>query len=166
MKTLTLVLAILVGAVFGLLPTDAEADGFPIHGHYCGPGHGGGEPDDALDEACKRHDECYERRGYSDCECDAQLLDAIDELPSGGPPQASLIRSWFTDVQPCQKGSLPVPPGINNAVRNAETLLDGELDNKDLEAGIEIVTTPFVPGASEVGRTIRKVAGKVFRKLW
>ena len=104
----TLAIAMVVGAAFGLLPTDAEADGIHIHGNWCGPRHGGGEPVDALDQACKRHDECYKESEH-DCGCDARLLDAIDELPSGGPPQAALIRSWFTEVQPCQKGILPIP---------------------------------------------------------
>lgn len=31
-----------------------------VHGRYCGPGHSGpGAPVDALDAACKAHDEAY-----------------------------------------------------------------------------------------------------------
>jgi len=41
-----------------------------IHGHHCGPGIGGpdaGPPIDALDHACKCHDDCYGRvRGSTD----------------------------------------------------------------------------------------------------
>ena len=150
----TLVIAMVVGAAFGLLPTDADANGFPVHGNWCGLRHGGGDPVDALDEACKRHDECYKESEF-DCGCDARLLEAIDELPGGGPPIAAAIRSWFTDVQPCKKGILPMHPGMNNAVRSAGTLMDKSLNKKDLKAGLEIATTSFVPGARAVGGAIR-----------
>ena len=41
-----LAIAVVVGAAFWVLPTDAEAGGLkiPVHGNWCGPGHGGGEP--------------------------------------------------------------------------------------------------------------------------
>ena len=32
---------------------------FVAYGNYCGPGHGGGVPVDALDSACMRHDLAY-----------------------------------------------------------------------------------------------------------
>ena len=137
----TLVIAIVVGAAFGVLPTDVEADGIPAHGNWCGPGHGKGEAVDALDRSCMRHDKCYERRGYGDCDCDAQLINDIDELPGGGPPQAAAIRSWFTNVQACHVGGIPVPPSVNNAVRNARILTDEKVDEKDLEAVVDIATT-------------------------
>lgn len=165
----TLVLAIVVGAAFGLLPTDAEADGFPVHGNWCGPGHGGGEPVDPLDEACKRHDECYADSGYFDCKCDTQLIDDIDELPAGGgPPQkAALIREWFTEEQRCWVkvkgipgpvagpvlGLLPpvVQPALNGSVLVppvVQPILDGP-DPKDIGPilGSAIpVTKPVVKG--------------------
>ena len=45
------------------------------HGNYCGPGdRGRGKPAiDALDEACRRHDACYDAAGLRDCACDAAL---------------------------------------------------------------------------------------------
>ena len=135
---------IVVGTVFAGLPTTAEADGFPVHGNWCGPGHGKGEAVDALDRSCMRHDKCYQRRGYGDCECDAQLIDDIDELPGGGPPQAAAIRSWFGTTQPCRVGGIPVPPGLNNTVRNTKTLTDGTLDKKDVEAVVDIATSGTV----------------------
>jgi hypothetical protein len=51
--------------------------GIPVHGNWCGPGHGGGTPIDGLDSACKIHDQCYEKNGYFDCDCDDQLLTNI-----------------------------------------------------------------------------------------
>jgi hypothetical protein len=45
----------------------------PIHGNYCGLGNRGGSPIDSLDAACKRHDDCYDRRGRAACSCDRPL---------------------------------------------------------------------------------------------
>ena len=146
----TLVIAMVVGAAFGLLPTDAEADGIPIHGNWCGLRHGGGDPVDALDEACKRHDECYEDERYFDCECDEQLIDDIDKLPSGGPPEAALIRKWFTEEQRCfvkvpgpvlGLGPAPVPVPVPPVAR---PVVDGTLDTEDVGAMIESA----IPGVS------------------
>lgn len=49
---------------------------FRLHGNYCGPGHRvpGSEPVSATDCACQEHDRCYERAGWSDCDCDARLV--------------------------------------------------------------------------------------------
>ena len=135
------VIAIVAVGAFGVLPTHAEADGIPVHGNWCGPDHGKGEAVDALDRACMRHDKCYQQRGFGDCECDAQLINDIDELPSGGPPQAEAVRLWFTTMQPCHVGGIPVPPSVNDTVRNMKTLTDDKLDKKDLEAIGDIVTT-------------------------
>ena len=146
-----LVIVIVVVAAFGVLGTRAEADGVPVYGNWCGPGHGKGEAVDALDRACMRHDQCYERRGYGDCGCDNQLVKDIDELPGGGPPQAAAVRSWFTTTQPCHVGGIPVPPGINNTVQNAKTLTDDKLDKKDLKAVVDVVA----PGAGWVLRTLK-----------
>jgi len=83
-----------------------DGSGVPVYGNYCGPQHGGtGEPIDAVDAACKRHDECYGELGYFDCRCDAQLL---EELPAAiaqtGSAQGKLcggaIYTWFS-LQPC-----------------------------------------------------------------
>ncbi|MBA2176576.1 phospholipase [Halobacillus locisalis] len=47
---------------------------------YCGPGCSGpGEPLNAVDAACKRHDECY--RYYGDyCACDLAFLQELERL--------------------------------------------------------------------------------------
>ena len=104
-----------------------------------------------------RHDKCYERRGYGDCDCNAQLITDIDELPGGGPPQAVAIRSWFANAQPCHVGGIPVPALVNNAVRNAKILTDDKVNEKDLEAVVDIATT----GTLGVGKwVLRKL------KIW
>ncbi|TWU40042.1 hypothetical protein Q31b_33860 [Novipirellula aureliae] len=58
----------------GLFP----AAGMPVHGNYCGPGHGDPTyrtpPRDPVDAACMRHDQCYDRSGYFDCNCDRRLV--------------------------------------------------------------------------------------------
>ena len=54
--------------------------GIPIWGAWCGPGHGGGEPEDTFDTLCMRHDRCYIERGYFDCWCDARFRDEIQRF--------------------------------------------------------------------------------------
>jgi hypothetical protein len=55
------------------------AAGVPVYGNWCGPGHGGesGPPIDPVDQVCCRHDKCYDQRGYLDCSCNQDLLDAM-----------------------------------------------------------------------------------------
>ncbi|WLD91684.1 phospholipase [Alkalihalobacillus sp. AL-G] len=44
---------------------------------WCGPGCSGpGAPINAVDAACKAHDECYERYGPC-CECDQEFLERL-----------------------------------------------------------------------------------------
>ncbi|WZY00511.1 hypothetical protein NSQ26_00265 [Bacillus sp. FSL W7-1360] len=50
----------------------------PIWGNWCGPGHGGGFPQDLLDQGCMQHDGCYAEKGYFSCECDEALIAHID----------------------------------------------------------------------------------------
>lgn len=78
--------------------------GIPIWGAWCGPGHGGGEPEDTFDTLCMRHDRCYIERGYFDCWCDARFRDEIQRF---GPQMetrervaAAATAVWFT-VTPC-----------------------------------------------------------------
>jgi hypothetical protein len=55
------------------------AAGIPVYGNWCGPGHGGesGPPIDPVDQACCRHDKCYDQRGYFDCSCNQDLVSAL-----------------------------------------------------------------------------------------
>jgi len=59
---------------FGSPKQSQRTTSLPIWGNWCGPGHGGGPTKDRLDEQCKKHDECYDRRGYFSKACDLQLL--------------------------------------------------------------------------------------------
>ena len=105
----------------------ATEGGIPIHGNWCGPGHGGGQPVDRLDEACMRHDQCYDRQGYLDCGCDQALVSEIDRANAAGQlsgstaAKAFLIRAWFSN-SPCVRhvrignAIIPIPlPGRNNS---------------------------------------------------
>ena len=56
-------------------PEVRAAQGVPIYGKWCGPGHGGGgSPEDPVDRVCCLHDMCYDDRGYLDCSCDRDLI--------------------------------------------------------------------------------------------
>lgn len=81
----------------------------PVHGNWCGPGHGGGGPPiDGIDHACMIHDQCYGQRGNFDCSCDAELIRNLDQALQN--PQlgfrakitGNVIRTWFARVQPCR----------------------------------------------------------------
>jgi hypothetical protein len=49
---------------------------------WCGPGCSGpGAPINAVDAACKAHDECYKRFGPS-CKCDTEFMDRLRPLIS------------------------------------------------------------------------------------
>lgn len=79
-----------------------------VHGNYCGynkNGNGGTQqPVDALDSACKAHDECYGTHGFMSCGCDNQLIKAARPLRkvSGKPgKQAKKIVAFFR-LLPCR----------------------------------------------------------------
>ncbi|MDO4909658.1 MAG: phospholipase A2 family protein [Corynebacterium sp.] len=53
----------------------------PLYGNWCGPGFSGpGAPIDAIDEACMRHDLCYEHMGYFDELCDSILTERVSRI--------------------------------------------------------------------------------------
>jgi hypothetical protein len=63
-------------------PETRLTGGLPVHGVYCGPGHGDDlyetPPIDGVDAACMRHDRGYGDRGYFDFPSDLRLM--ADEL--------------------------------------------------------------------------------------
>ena len=50
----------------------------PIHGNYCGLGHGDEtyrtRARDPVDQVCKEHDKCWDDNGTLDCNCDRELI--------------------------------------------------------------------------------------------
>lgn len=79
------------------------------HGNFCGPGDRGAEkePTDVLDEACRRHDLCYEETDRS-CECDATLRRealgvAADPSQSRELRKRAAIVSQSTDIMTCTR---------------------------------------------------------------
>lgn len=79
--------------------------GIPIYGNWCGPGHGGGPPIDAVDAVCRAHDRCYGRKGYFDCGCNRDLIDAmpgaIARTPSVAGKAAGTVIGAFFSATPC-----------------------------------------------------------------
>lgn len=118
----------------GLSRDAVGLEGLKIYGRWCGPGHGGGHPIDAVDAACKKHDECYGRNGYFNCDCDeAVVRDAYRAAFSPGiSAQARAaglaVANYFGGVQPCVRyarvGGRNVPigsghGGVTGGVRGA-----------------------------------------------
>ena len=112
-------------------PGFGEFAGIPIYGNWCGPGHGGGEPIDAVDEVCRRHDQCYDERGYFDCSCDRDLIARMpDAIINPGTPTLGKVagaaaaavfaitpcvcRRWCFPFVGCSPFPVPIPglPGL------------------------------------------------------
>lgn len=76
----------------------------PIHGKWCGPGHGlstlpaTASCIDTLDCACRAHDICYKRYGFGICKCDQDVINAIH---GQNGPKAVLVRNYFR-YSPCR----------------------------------------------------------------
>lgn len=66
-----------------------------FHGNWCGPGCGNGKPIDAVDQCCKTHDECYDDRGYWNCNCDRELVACIKNQPFFGGPDGAAMAVLF-----------------------------------------------------------------------
>lgn len=81
----------------------------PVYGTWCGPGHGGGRPIDAVDESCMEHDRCYGNRGYFDCQCDASLIQRLEAISGAtlsrkGRVARVAVLNWFKiQFQFCRK---------------------------------------------------------------
>ena len=92
---------------FSRAMSDPARGGIPVHGNWCGPGHGGehGDPIDALDAACKLHDQCYDEKGYLACSCDRELQIGLSVLISTTKDpilkaKILAVKAWFT-AAPC-----------------------------------------------------------------
>lgn len=82
----------------------ADKVSIPLHGKWCGPGHGlstlprSASCIDKLDCACKQHDICYTEHGFGTCKCD---MDVVNSL-KGSWAWKSLIVSAYFKVSPCR----------------------------------------------------------------
>ncbi|SDZ25036.1 hypothetical protein [Thermoactinomyces sp. DSM 45892] len=85
-------------------PRGRAKPGLPVHGNWCGPGHGGDswnnpKPKDNLDHRCMEHDLCYAKVGYFHCTCDRNLLWGIYKsfpyMKQGERGTASIVYVYF-----------------------------------------------------------------------
>ncbi len=93
--------------------------GFPVYGNWCGPKHpkyGEGvdapEPIDAVDSACKAHDLCYTKQGYSDCACDIALIAKLDRVKRASLEATTAAKGIkvFFSLYPCKGTDLVLKP--------------------------------------------------------
>ena len=76
----------------------------PIHGNWCGPGHGAGPALDPLDAACLRHDLCIRVAGSPfNCACDLTFMDELRRFPWPNPVLQGRARGVFEAITliPC-----------------------------------------------------------------
>lgn len=89
------------------LPAQAQEPAFPLHGNWCGIGHGGGpwalQPIDPLDAACMRHDICTEQLGRFDCGCDIAFMQELRSQYWPNPEIADKARAIHDAIamMPC-----------------------------------------------------------------
>ena len=78
--------------------------GIPVHGNWCGPGHGAGPALDPLDAACLRHDLCVATAGGPfNCACDLAFMDELRRIPWPNPVLQSRARGVYEAITmiPC-----------------------------------------------------------------
>ena len=80
LKPILTALALLVAA-----PAAGQGISLPVHGNWCGPGHGAGPALDLLDAACMRHDYCTMQAGRFDCGCDLAFRSELRMGPWPNP---------------------------------------------------------------------------------
>ncbi|MDG3132961.1 hypothetical protein MKL26_08045 [Streptococcus suis] len=110
MKKVLLSLLVLMGLCLFFFKTASALEvpgveiSIPVHGSWCGPGHGTNTPYDpypvdVLDYGCMRHDLCYAKNGYSDAGCDKDLLAFIENnksyMTSSERAIANLVYATF-----------------------------------------------------------------------
>lgn len=50
------------------------------YGNWCGKGNNGKTPIDRLDRACKAHDLCYEKKGWSSKSCNREFVNELKRI--------------------------------------------------------------------------------------
>ncbi|MGE5701316.1 MAG: phospholipase [Clostridia bacterium] len=71
-----------------------------LYGNWCGPGCSGPDsPIDDVDDCCRKHDRCYDEKGYFSRSCDRKLCKClrskIDRKTKKGRA-AALIYSYYS----------------------------------------------------------------------
>lgn len=93
----------LVLAIAGPAPAPAQL-ALPVHGNWCGPGHGAGPALDPLDAACLRHDLCIRAAGGPfNCACDLTFMDELRRFPWPNPVLQQRARGIYEAITmiPC-----------------------------------------------------------------
>ncbi|MED1643609.1 phospholipase A2 family protein [Brevibacillus agri] len=71
-----------------------------LYGNWCGPGCSEpGAPIDDIDRCCKKHDRCYQKRGYFSCSCDQELLRCLQnkiDMNTEKGRVAAMISAYFS----------------------------------------------------------------------
>ncbi len=84
-----------------------ERINIPLHGNWCGPGHGGSRKNmiraiDKLDRICRTHDLCYERYGFANCKCDVDMVKSIRRSNLKGSNRAkAVVMAGALNKSPC-----------------------------------------------------------------
>jgi hypothetical protein len=94
----------------------ASIPSIPIYGNWCGPGFGGpGSPIDAVDQACCRHDKCFDANGFDDCKCNRDLIARLPaaianpNVPASGKAAgAGILAALQLAPCLCHKACLPI----------------------------------------------------------
>lgn len=93
----------------------AQTISLPLHGHWCGLGHGGQTdsmgggaqplpPTDALDNACMHHDICTGQFGRLDCGCDIGFMQHLRGQAWPNPGLQAKARAVYDTIaiMPCR----------------------------------------------------------------
>jgi len=122
-------------------PNRRDGSGVSLHGYFCGPGYPGVtdesrearirqleaiKPLDDVDAACKAHDICYERHGYTDKSCDK----ALDGMLSGLRLSSSRCKALVLNIRLFFGLVTGAIPGVGH-------------DRKLGDAVVDLMTLPF-----------------------
>lgn len=90
-----------------VVPHAAQADtpSLAMYGNWCGPGTPttANAPIDPLDNACMRHDMCYENLGVATCDCDIGFMNELRSLPYPNSAIQDKARAMYDAIgsTPC-----------------------------------------------------------------
>lgn len=123
-RRLTVAIAIAGGAIWvsaALAPAQAGPASLPVHGNWCGPGHGAAAlalpAIDPLDDACRRHDACYAQAGYSHCGCDLAFMAELKTIGWRTPP-------WLAEKARAVHDAIGLTPcaGVDGSIEKQQSV--------------------------------------------